>query len=472
VAVEEETPKKDGLWAPSRRAMTIGLVLLVTLIAFEALAVNTALPAAQDELGSLGLYGWVFAAFMLAMVASIAMAGRAIDERGLYFVLAIGAPLFCLGLAIGAAAPSMLVLVGGRVVQGLGAGAISSVANTSIGRAYPPRLRATMLAVMSSSWVVPGLVGPGLSAVITSTVGWRWVFAGLIPLVIFAALMTLPAVRQFPPTAESRAHAATRRTTDPLLVAIGLGLVVGGLTNARDGWPLVLSILGIGIAVPALVRLSPVGTLRLRGGAPAAIALNLVINFAFFATDAFVPLAVTDVRHRAVGFAGLALTTGALSWTVGAWMTARLNERVSAVVRVRIGFVCVAAGIALVLLGLQPNVPIVIFPAAWVVAGLGMGLGYQGLALTVLNDGGTDEESGPEAAVIAARQVFDVVGTAVGTGVAGACVAIANAGGYSTKSGLTVTFALMISVALFGVAVSGRVQPRSATVDASPAPLP
>jgi MFS family permease len=280
-------------------------------------------------------------------------------------------------------------------------------------------------------------------------------------------------LRQFPPTDASRAHAVTRRTTDPMLVAIGLGLVVGGLTNARDAWPLILSALGVAVAGPALVRLSPVGTLRLRGGAPAAIALNLVINFAFFATDAFVPLAVTDVRHRAVGFAGLALTTGALSWTVGAWVTARLNERVSAAVRVRFGFVCVGVGVALVLVGLEPGVPILIFPAAWVVAGLGMGLGYQGLALTVLNDGATDDDnSGPAGTIVAARQVFDVVGTALGTGIAGACVAIASAGGHSTKSGLTVTFGVMIAVALFGAAVSGRVQPQSTPVDASPAPLP
>src|SRR5438128_210071 len=121
---------KDGLWAPSRRAITVGLVLLVTLVAFEALAVNTALPAAAKELGDVGLYGWVFAAFMLSMVASIAVAGRAIDERGLYRVLLVGAPLFCGGLLICALAPSMLVLVLGRIVQGVGSGAIGSVANT------------------------------------------------------------------------------------------------------------------------------------------------------------------------------------------------------------------------------------------------------------------------------------------------------------------------------------------------------
>lgn len=463
-----ESTVKDGLWSPNRRAMTVGLVLLVTLVAFEALAVNTALPAAADELGGLGLYGWVFAAFLLATVASIAVSGRVIDERGLYPVLAVGAPLFCLGLVIGATAPSMAVLVGGRVVQGLGAGAISSVANVSIGRGYPPRLRAAMLAVMSSSWVVPGMVGPGLSALITSSFGWRWVFAGLIPVVAAAALLTLPAVRPYGPNTNAPAGSG-RRSSDALFVAIGFAFVIGGLANAHDWWPLGFLLVGGVIAAPALKRLTPAGTLRLAPGPPAAIALNAVINFAFFSTDAFMPLAVTEVRNRGVGFAGLALTFGALSWTAGAWLTARL-QRIPTAVRVRFGFLCVAAGVALVLAGLQPSVPIAIFPAAWLLAGLGMGFGYQGLALVVMGAGDHDEDDGgPTGFVVAARQIFDTLGNATGTGVAGAIVAVAAASAYSTKTALTVAFTLMIGVALFGAAVSGRVQARAEVVDAPPA---
>ena len=443
--------------------MTIGLVLLVTLIAFEALAVNTALPAASKELGSLGLYGWVFSAFMLSTVASIAVSGRAIDQRGLYPVLAVGSILFCIGLTIGATAPSMQVLVGGRIVQGLGAGAISSVANVSIGRAYPPQLRAAMLAVMSSSWVVPGLVGPAVSALITTSVGWRWVFAGLIPVVIAATVLTLPALRPFGPTPALADAAPARRTADPLLVAVGFAFVIGGLSNAHDVWPLAFVVVGLPVAGPALKRLSPIGTLRLQHGAAAAIALNGVISCAFFATDAFMPLAVTTVRHRAVGFAGLALTTGALSWTAGAWVTARVNQRVSVQTRVRAGFLLVAVGIALVLFGLRSDVPIVIFPAAWLVAGLGMGLGYQGLALVVLGGGdGADDDGGPPAATVAARQMFDTLGGAMGPGIAGACVALAVASHHATKVGLIAAFATMISVALLGALAGGRAQETSA----------
>lgn len=462
---------QDGLWVPARRAMTIGLVLLVTLVAFEALAVNTALPDASKELGGLGLYGWVFSGFMLATVASIAVSGRAIDRRGLHPVLAVGAPLFCVGLLIGATAPSMVVLVMGRIVQGLGAGAISSVANVSIGRAYPPKLRAAMLAVMSSSWVVPGMVGPGLSAVITETFGWRWVFAALIPIVGGAALLTLPALRPFGPTARADAL-NSHRTTDPLRVAIGFAFVIGGLSNAHDTWPLAFIAIGLVIAASSLRRLSPDGTFRLASGPPAAIVLNFLINFAFFSTDAFLPLAVKDVRDRGVGYAGLALTTGALSWTAGAWVVARLNAKVPVVLRVRVGFTFVALGVALVLFGLEPNVPIVIFPIAWFFAGLGMGLGYQSLVLVVL---GTDEdadEDGPAGSLVAARQILDTLGTATGAGVAGACVAVATAGNHTTRSGLTVSFVIMLAVTAVGFSLSGRVRPTGAPVDATPATLP
>lgn len=436
--------------------MTVGLVLLVTLVAFEALAVNTALPEAADELGQLGLYGWVFSAFMLSMVASIAVSGRAIDERGLGPVLVVGAPLFCAGLLIGATAPSMIVLVGGRIVQGFGAGAISSVANVSIGRAYPPKLRAAMLAVMSSSWVVPGLIGPALSALITSSIGWRWVFALLIPIVAVAAILTLPAVRRFGPTDASKAHAATRRTGDALLVAGGFAFIIGGLSNASDLWPLALVIVGGVVARPALLRLTPAGTFRLAPGPPAAIALNAVINFAFFSVDAFMPLAVADVRGRGVGFAGLALALGALSWTAGAWITARL-QRIPTVVRVRVGFLFVATAVVLTLIGLQPEVPILIFPMAWTIAGLGMGLGYQSLVLVVMGGGESEEDDGgPAGTLVAARQIVDTLGTATGTGIAGAVVAVMTATHNTTKDALTISFVLMISVALFGALVSGR----------------
>src|SRR5215204_3880106 len=121
-------PGADGVWAPARRRLTAGLVLTITLVAFEALAVATVMPVVADDLGGLGLYGWVFSGFFLGSLLGIVLAGQLADRRGTRLPLALGLTLFTVGLLVGGTAPSMLVLVGGRVLQGMGAGVVPAVA--------------------------------------------------------------------------------------------------------------------------------------------------------------------------------------------------------------------------------------------------------------------------------------------------------------------------------------------------------
>ena len=72
-----------GVWDRGHRVLTIGLVLAVSMAAFEALAVATILPATVADIGGLPLYGWTFSAFMLAEIVGISVAGQAGDARGL-----------------------------------------------------------------------------------------------------------------------------------------------------------------------------------------------------------------------------------------------------------------------------------------------------------------------------------------------------------------------------------------------------
>src|SRR6202012_872242 len=124
----------DGIWAPARRALTVGLVLAVTFVAFEALAVSTILPLVGRHLGDLRLYGWVFSAFMLASLVGIVVAGTLADRVPLGQPMLAGLALFVVGLVIGGTAPDMAVLVAGRAVQGLGAGVVPAVAYVAISR--------------------------------------------------------------------------------------------------------------------------------------------------------------------------------------------------------------------------------------------------------------------------------------------------------------------------------------------------
>src|SRR5262249_39689865 len=140
-AGRKEAPMSEGrlrgLWAQRTRALTVGLVLTITFVASEALAVVTVMPVAAHDLGGVRLYGWACSAFMLGSVIGIVAAGREADRRGPAIPFVAAVVLFGSGLAIAGLAPSMEVLVAGRVLQGIGAGAVPSVAYAVIGRSFP-----------------------------------------------------------------------------------------------------------------------------------------------------------------------------------------------------------------------------------------------------------------------------------------------------------------------------------------------
>ena len=105
-----------SVWAPEYRRLTTGLVLTITLVAFESLAISTVMPDVRDDLGHVELYGWVFSAFFLGTLVGAVTAGRAADRRGTAAPFLLGLALFAVGITIGGAAPTMLVLVFARVL--------------------------------------------------------------------------------------------------------------------------------------------------------------------------------------------------------------------------------------------------------------------------------------------------------------------------------------------------------------------
>src|SRR4051812_23238933 len=149
--------------ADSQRALKVGLVSVVTLVAFESLAVITILPDIEADLGGLVWYGWVTTAFFLGTMVGIVFAGDQADRRGAGPPYVFGLVLFAVGLLVGGLAPAMPVLVVGRLVQGFGAGVVPAIGYVAIGRAYEVDHRPRMFAVLSTAWVVPGVIGPVLA---------------------------------------------------------------------------------------------------------------------------------------------------------------------------------------------------------------------------------------------------------------------------------------------------------------------
>src|SRR5229473_7620770 len=408
------------------------------------------MPVVARDLGGLRLYGWVFSGFMLGSVVGIVAAGRETDRRGPAVPFVAGVVLFGAGLAIAGLAPSMGVLVAGRVLQGTGAGAVPSVAYATIGRSLPEALRARMMAVLSTAWVAPGLAGPAVSAEVARLFGWRWVFLGLLPIVAVAGSIAVPALIRIGPPAESAAP--EHRLSDGLRTAAGATMLLAGLTVASGSIPAGLALIAVGgvAGLPPLRRLVPPGTLTGRPGLPATIASRGLLTFAFFGADAYVTLAVTAVRHRSPVVAGIAVTGATVAWTAGAWAQARLSGTWEARRLVRIGLVIILAGIAGMVLVLQPAVPVAEGLAAWTVAGLGMGLAYSPLSLMMLQKA----LPGQEGRASASLNLADVLGTAIGIGVGGA--AVAAAAGTDLRLGITAAFAAAAAVALVALAFTRR----------------
>jgi MFS family permease len=588
-------PAPAGVWSAGRRRLTSGLVLTITLVAFESLAIATIMPTVSDDLGDLALYGWVFSGFFLGSLLGIVLAGQAADERGTRLPYAIGLALFAAGLVVGGAAQSMPMLVAGRVAQGVGAGAIPAVAYAAVGGSSPAELRPRVFAIFSTAWVVPGLIGPVAATSLAEVLSWRAVFWALIPLVGLAAAMTIPAlgvrhadaaapdadatdaggrievatavaaelearigadaigaapadpaavgrapgldvalgpsappevrfvalgsdagrppavtdgplgVHQAvgtPPPARGaaasdngdkvRATAPADLTTgldlatgppapaggaaadepggvavaverqavslgiDPrlgaLVLVLGVALVLGGL---GAGSPLIGAPLVVVGAVPAawaFLRLVPAGTVGLAPGMPAAVAVRGILTFAFFGTDAYVSLAVTDARHQSTWLAGAALTAATLCWTSGSWLQERIVQRRGPRWLVRRGFACLIVANVGMLLFLRP-VPAVLILLIWGLGGLSMGISYSSISLTVLGLA----EPGHEGVASSALQLSDVLGVSLGTGLVGVFVALGEGRGWATGSSLTLGFVMTLVVSVGGLLAARRI---------------
>jgi len=455
----------DGLWSPGRRALTIGLVLNVTIVASEALAVGTVLPIVAKDLGGIDLYGWVFSGFFLGNLLGIVVAGMLIDRGGLTPPFLLGIGLFSAGLLIGGLAPTMEVLVVARIIQGFGAGAIPAVAYVAIARAMPERLRPRMFATLSTAWILPGVIGPVAASAVTGLWNWRIVFLGLLPLIAIAASLTLPSIRAVAPAhpdthaarAEGRRDADRVRLPLAFTLVVGAGLIVSGLSNV-SAVPILLIALGIAIGVPSFARLTPRGTIRAATGLPTAILLRGFLTFAFFCADAYVPLVIQGWRGESALMAGLAYMAATLAWTGGSWVNAQHIARLGPGRFLRAGFVVLFIGIVGFLAVLLPWVPPAAGIVIWGVAGFGMGLSYSTPSLVVLREAPLPEQG----AATAGLQLSDVLGGALGTGIGGALIAFGSRAGSPGWEGLAATFGVAAVVALAGLALTARLGARTA----------
>lgn len=440
-------PVRAELFSPARRATTIGIVLLISIVAFEAMGVGTAMPAVVADLGAVSLYAWPFVAFMATSVFGTVLVGRWSDRAGPRAPLVATPLVFMAGLAVAGTATTFGQLLAGRALQGLGAGGLAVAVYVLIAVVYPERARPAVFALTSSAWVLPTLIGPPVSGLVTEAASWHWVFLGLIPLVLVATALVVPAVRALGPPADGAARPA-RRWVVPAAFGAAAGVSALSWAGQNTGaTAAVVAVVALLVLVPSLARLLPRGVVAVRRGISSIVLSRGMLAGSFFAANSYLPLMLHDIHGWPLTAAGLPLIAGSLGWSsASAWQGRRPELSRSALLRV--GFALVAIGTAGLVLVAPEWGPAWLALPAWAIAGAGMGIGFSAISFLVLQQSG----AGDVGFNTSASQIADQLGTALLIGAGGALLGLLGA----PPVALAILLMALVAIALAGMVVAGR----------------
>ncbi|MEU8106963.1 MFS transporter [Nonomuraea muscovyensis] len=435
-AVEIPAP---GVGSPGYRSISVGLVALIMLVAFEAMAVATAMPVVARDLDGMDLYNLAFSATLAASVIATVLGGRWGDVKGPVTPLAAGVATFVAGLLVAGFAQSMEAFVAGRFVQGLGAGLIQVSLYVLVARVYPAAAHPKVFALFSAAWVVPSMVGPAITGLVVQNADWRWVFLGVSLIVVPAALLLWRGIagHALRGGIAEPAPGLGRKLVWATLTAVAAALIQYGSALKLAGLPLLAA--GVVLLAVALPKLLPAGSLRAARGLPSAPVLRGLAYGSLMAAEVLIPLMLINERGLSATGAGIVLTVGALGWSTGSWIKGR--GVISHLTAIRGGAIMIAIGIALVSLVLVDAVPLVVAHVAMAIAGLGIGALHPTVSVLVLEMSKAGEEGANTAAMGVGESVFTVVAVALSG-------AVFTAAGGSYLAGLACTFVLAVLAVL------------------------
>lgn len=450
------SPGTTPLLAPRYLAATLGSVSLVFLAAFESLAVTTVMVDVTTDLHGRAWYSVAFSVALASSVIGTVAGGLVADRRGPGTPLLAAVGVFGAGLLLAGLAPGIGWFVAARFLQGVGGGALTVTLYVLVAEVYDPVDRPRVFGAFAAAWVLPALVGPALAGAVTDTVGWRWVFLGVIVVALGATALLLPAVRASVAVAETRGTPADREPDAGrrLLLALGVagGVVavdLGGRAGGAAG--AVLAALGLGATLAAVRPLLPVGTLRAARGLPSVIVLRALMAAGFFLAEIYVPYLLQERYGARAWVAGLALTGGTIGWAAGSQVQGRLGSRLPDAVAFRAGTALVLAGVAGQVATAALHPPAVLGALLWTAGGAGMGLAYPRVSTWVLGAAAEAERG----RLSAAAAMGDTVASATWIALGG--LVFTAVGGATASASFPLAFALALLAALGATVVARRV---------------
>nr|WP_258403593.1 MFS transporter [Paenibacillus pabuli] len=457
--VEDTNNNPIGIFDTPYRATTIGIMLVLTTVAFEGLAITTIASKMAQSLQGIHLYGWIFSAFLLSQLVGTLVMGQQVDKRGVFTSMLVSCSVFVLGTIVAAVSLNMHMLIAGRALQGFGAGALITCVYTCVTLHYPDALRTQILAGFSMAFVLPSLIGPYVAGLIASYISWRFVFWIVLPLLVLALSLTFRSFRdlQLRQSLAGSAQTANSKIFHAILLAIGTGLLLTGLGMITDWKGIVLTFGGLFIMIPLMRKLLPIGTFSVEKGLPATLVSRGLYVACYFTTESFVILALTEVKGLSSDLAGLLVAAGSLSWSAAAWLQAKLDARDyghGRKRRVMVGIGIMVAGTILVILALIfSSGGIILILISQMITGFGVGLANPTTAAIALQHA----ESGKEGAMSADLQFVDSFYMGVSIGVGGALIALSETLQWGISTGVLMVLTLQLFFVLSSFLASLRI---------------
>lgn len=452
--IPRTTPTESSPAPALERWLTYLSVAIISLVAFEALAVATAMPYVVEDLNAEKWYALASGISLAAQLMTTALAGPWCDKKGPNQSLVTGLLLFVAGLIMATFAPSIFWLILGRGIQGLGGGLSIVPLYVLVGAHVPESRQPKVFAAFAAAWVVPALVGPGIAGLLVEHAHWRWVF-GITPILIIAMVpILISTLRSFPDTKRKPTQQGVWGTA---ILAIFVGVAIGAvqvLSGQEKVSPmLVVGIVAASVAAFVLVRpLLPNRTLAARRGLPATVLLRGLLNGTFLGTEMLLPLMLKNVHGWSPTEAGVVLTVGSVTWAIGSWFQGRA---VSPKVRRQapmVGATIQTVGIALTILAANADVSGLVVLVGWLLAGLGTGYAYPAMTVHALALTPPERHGKTSSAL----QIADTMGAAICIAWAGIIYALT--GGLGDQA-FAVAIGFMALLMAFGVWVSFRVHP-------------
>ena len=417
----------DGPLGRSYLEVTLAVLALVTIVAFESMAVSTAMPTVARDLDAVRSYGFAFSVMLTAQLLGIVLAGVWSDRSGPLVGAVTGQALLAAGSAMCGSAVDLPLFLLGRALTGLGGGLLVVMLYVIAGRVYPEEIRPRLFTYVSAAWVLPSLLGAPISAWLTTNLSWRWVFWGVVPPVLITMAVLAHARRRIDDSALTAAVSTRDHSTHVKVAWAGLGIALSAGALQLGTYELVLSLsprtavavaglVGVVVFAPMLV---PPGTWRMARGLPSVMLARALFIGAFYAGITYVPLYLVGQRGLSLQTAGLSLAVGAIGWAGGAWYQGHDTLHLPRYRLVEVGGVLLATGLAVVSAVAWFDLVWWVVPLALVLTGVAMGLGVTTTTVLALELSPVEEHGEASSSL----QLADVLGSVLGIAAATAVFA-------------------------------------------------